>query len=121
VLILRRLNAPPVLPQAAGLGAILTVLAFTMSAVEAGSIRAGGCTYGTTYGAGAVNCVLRSGPLQDPYVRTVPESHDEAENQRAAERDRRWGDRCRPVIVQDRYGVPRYTYAAPGCEFGVLQ
>jgi hypothetical protein len=24
-------------------------------------------------------------------------------------------------VFQDRYGVPRYEYAAPGCEFGVIE
>ena len=28
---------------------------------------------------------------------------------------------ARPVVHQDPYGVPRYEYAAPGCEFGVIQ
>jgi hypothetical protein len=30
-------------------------------------------------------------------------------------------DRCRPSVRQDRYGVPRYHYAARGCEFGVIE
>jgi hypothetical protein len=28
--------------------------------------------------------------------------------------------RCRPTFRQDKYGMPRYVYAAPGCEFGQL-
>jgi hypothetical protein len=38
----------------------------------------------------------------------------------AEARDRRWAERCDPVIRQDRYGMPRYTYGAPGCEYGRL-
>jgi hypothetical protein len=34
--------------------------------------------------------------------------------------DHKWEERCRPTIAQDRYGVPRYQYAAPGCEFGII-
>lgn len=34
------------------------------------------------------------------------------------ERERRWVARCRPALRQDAYGVNRYVYAAPGCEFG---
>ena len=30
-------------------------------------------------------------------------------------RDRRWVERCQPVIRQDRHGMPRYSYGAPGC------
>lgn len=29
-----------------------------------------------------------------------------------------WEERCKPVIKKDRYGVRRYSYAKPGCEFG---
>jgi len=65
------------------------------------------------------SCVTIDKALGDAYVRRVPEPFSEADRSRAAERDRRWVARCRPVIVQDGYGVPRYRYAAPGCEFGV--
>jgi hypothetical protein len=47
-----------------------------------------------------------------------PRQMTEQERAESAERDRRWVDRCRPMIRQDRYGVDRYHYAAPGCEFG---
>jgi hypothetical protein len=36
----------------------------------------------------------------------------------SAQRERDWIARCRPLIRQDRYGVSRYRYVAPGCEFG---
>lgn len=65
------------------------------------------------------NCVTRSGPTGDPYVRLVPEPLGEAEKARLAVRDRKWLARCHPVIEHDRYGVARYRYSAPGCEFGV--
>jgi hypothetical protein len=70
---------------------------------------------------GSFNCVTRKGPAGDPYVRLVPAPQGEAEQARIIDRDHRWQDRCRPVIAQDRYGVPRYRYAAPGCEFGVVE
>ena len=34
------------------------------------------------------------------------------------ERERKWVERCRPVVRQDAYGVGRYVYAARGCEYG---
>ncbi len=36
----------------------------------------------------------------------------------AIERDRKWQARCRPVIRKDEFGVSRYFYAKPGCEYG---
>jgi hypothetical protein len=92
------------------------VLALIWSAAYADGIVAGGCL-----GSGALNCAVRWGGAGDPYVRQVPPPIDEVEKQHAAERDKKWEQRCRPTITQDRYGVPRYQYAAPGCEFGVLQ
>jgi hypothetical protein len=64
----------------------------------------------------ATNCVTRYGVAGDPFVRPVPRSNDRA---RAEQRERRWVTRCQPTIKQDRYGVARYHYAMPGCEFGV--
>jgi hypothetical protein len=52
-------------------------------------------------------------------VREVPQPRDAAGRALARQLDRRWVERCRPIIEQDRYGVPRYHYAMPGCEFGV--
>jgi len=56
----------------------------------------------------------------DPFIRKVPQPRDAAERARAKDEDRRWVERCRPTIHPDRYGVPRYHYARPGCEFGVI-
>jgi hypothetical protein len=70
---------------------------------------------------GSVNCVFRIGPAGNPYIRTVPQPETEADKARAAERDHRWLERCRPIVAQDRYGVPRYHYFAPGCDFGVIE
>ncbi|HMG77042.1 MAG TPA: hypothetical protein VK591_00055 [Xanthobacteraceae bacterium] len=51
----------------------------------------------------------------------MPEPKDEIEKARATERDQKWLQRCRPIVAQDRYGVPRYHYAARGCEFGIIE
>jgi len=92
-----------------------------MTAVS-GATYAAGIAFGGCVGGGAsLNCVVRWGEAGDPYIRTVPPPADETERTRAAERDRKWEERCKPVIAQDRFGVPRYQYAASGCEFGVLQ
>jgi hypothetical protein len=34
------------------------------------------------------------------------------------EREARWVERCRPMLLRDAYGVGRYVYAARGCEYG---
>jgi hypothetical protein len=52
------------------------------------------------------------------YVVQVPEPASAALADEAKERDRLWVARCNPTIKQDAYGVRRYHYAAPGCEFG---
>lgn len=65
------------------------------------------------------NCVTRSAPVDDPYIRVVPQPRDAAEQARANQEDQRWVEHCQPTIHQDRYGVARYHYARPGCEFGV--
>jgi hypothetical protein len=117
VLIFRRIKASLASRLAACIGATLTFVVITSSAAHADKLYVGGCVGG--WGAG--NCVLRIGPAGDPYVRLIPEPGSEVEKARAAERDRLWMSRCQPVVAQDRYGVPRYHYAAPGCEFGVIE
>jgi len=67
----------------------------------------------------AMNCVTRSAPAGDAFIRTVPQPRDGADRARASEQDRLWVERCRPTIHPDRYGVARYHYTRPGCEFGV--
>ena len=106
--------------SAARFGAAATLSAITLatiwSAAYADGMIVGGCV-----GSGAINCVVRWGEAGDPHVRLVPEPTNEADRALSAERDHKWEERCRPTIVQDRFGVPRYQYAAPRCEFGVIE
>ena len=95
----------------------VVTLAVIWSAAYADGMALGGCVGGT----GALNCVVRWGEAGDPYIRIVPEPTNDAERTRSVERDRKWQQRCRPTIMQDRYGVARYRYSAPGCEFGVIE
>lgn len=95
----------------------VVAVATLCSVAYADGVAVGGCIGG----ARSLNCVVRWGDAHDPYIRTVPQAADEVERTQAAERDRKWEARCKPTIAQDRYGVPRYQYAAPGCEFGVIQ
>jgi hypothetical protein len=101
--------------RAAYAGAALMLPFVTLAYAD--TLYVGGCV-----GApGAVSCVLREGPAGDPYVRAVPQPGNEADKARATERDQKWLQRCRPIVAQDRYGVPRYHYAAAGCAFGVIE
>jgi hypothetical protein len=103
--------------SAARIGGAVALSIVTWTSAGADGIAAGGCI-----GAAAtLNCAVRWGSPGDPFVRLVPQTFDEAAKAAATERDRKWMDRCRPVITQDRYGVPRYHYSAAGCEFGVIK
>ena len=66
----------------------------------------------------SVSCVTtwRSGVV-DPFVRELA-PRSEQEIAESKEREQQWRARCRPTIQHDRYGVARYVYAGPGCEFG---
>ena len=67
------------------------------------------------------SCVTswRRGDL-NPHIIGVPQPVSEQERAEMRQRERQWVARCRPVVRQDEYGVPRYSYAARGCEFGKL-
>jgi hypothetical protein len=99
--------------------AFLSVATLTVicSAADADGMAFGGCVGG----GGSLNCVVRWGEAGDPYIRVVPQPVTADEKNQSAERDHKWEQRCQPVIAQDRYGVARYQYSAPGCEFGVIQ
>jgi hypothetical protein len=54
----------------------------------------------------------------NPHIIAVPQPGSDDDRATAAARDQRWVERCRPVVRQDQFGVPRYHYSAPGCEYG---
>jgi len=99
------------------LGGAVMVVALSSAPLTVTPAKAGGAWVGACVGnwwSGGV-CVEQwsrgYGSLH--HLRPTPE--DDAA---AAERERRWAAHCRPVVKQDALGVPRYQYAAPGCEFG---
>jgi hypothetical protein len=116
VLTFRCVSAALASRSAAGIGAAVLLSMTAFVSARADTLIVGGCTWAH----GSANCVMHKGVAGDPYVRQVPQL-TEAEKARAAERDHKWIDRCRPVIQQDVYGVPRYHYSAPGCEYGVIE
>jgi hypothetical protein len=111
-----------VLLSAVALLPMMTVITLmTWTAANAQDQRAAGGVSNTSCVGGftTFNCVTRWGPAGDRYVRVVPRPVDEAEKARLVARDRKWLERCNPIVERDRYGVGRLRYAAPGCEFGV--
>ena len=99
-------------------------LALSAVLVTEQAASAGGALTGSCLGSGrSVMCSIQWGELSGgiPHIIKVPRPATEEELAEARERDRRWADRCQPVIRQDRYGVGRYTYSAAGCEFGRLE
>lgn len=70
---------------------------------------------------GSVSCAAQWGPRVDTHIRRYYPPRDEQLEKEAAARERRWVARCRPALTEDRYGVSRYQYTAPGCEFGKTQ
>ncbi|MEA2907234.1 MAG: hypothetical protein QOI12_4621 [Alphaproteobacteria bacterium] len=96
----------------AGLAALLA-LAFAL----AGSAQADGIRKVTCYGGRhSVNCV-ETWQRWTPQPPAPPTAEELAQ---ARERERQWEARCRPMLRQDNFGVARYVYAAPGCEYGKL-
>lgn len=114
-----RYAAAPSNSRSAARNSAALVLALTASiaaaAAQAGEISSTSCI-GEWW---SFNCVTQWRQGIDPYVRIVPEALDAAERARIIAADRKWFSRCRPVKTTDMYGVARYRYAAPGCEYGV--
>jgi len=70
------------------------------------------------YSYGAAHCV-RQYRYNDPGNSGIKHYAEPAEEvTEAREREKAWEARCRPTLRQDYYGVNRYVYAAPGCEYG---
>jgi hypothetical protein len=76
--------------------------------------------YGGVSGSGTSDggCVEIHRELTNPYLIHIPAPQSEKDIADTATRERLWEARCKPVIRQDQYGVRRYRYAAPGCEYG---
>ena len=59
------------------------------------------------------------GPMDNnAYLLRSPATGDAVLIDAANEQERLWQARCRPTVQQDMFGINRYAYAAPGCEYG---
>jgi len=99
----------------AQIGATIVLSVTTLTSAYAGSVVNLNCVAGTR----SFNCVAQLATAGDPYIRTVPEALGEMQKSLVAARDRKWVARCHPVAEHDGYGVARYRYTAPGCEYGL--
>jgi hypothetical protein len=102
-----------------GVAVVLSIAATASAAVT--SAIAGGVGDVSCLGSApkSFNCAGRWDMAPgDVYVRLVPEP-GEAQKAALKERDRKWLAHCRPVVERDDFGVARYHYAAPGCEYGI--
>jgi hypothetical protein len=78
-------------------------------------------TSSCVFGFGTANCV-RQYRYNDPGNSGIKHYGEPAEElAEARDRERAWEARCRPTLRQDMYGVSRYVYAAPGCEYGRIR
>jgi hypothetical protein len=102
----------------AGFGALATLmLPILPSPALADSTRTLNCVGA----AGSISCVAtRRGGVANPHITQVPAPVSEQDTAEQERRDKAWQARCKPVIRQDQFGVPRYIYAAHGCEYGRL-
>jgi hypothetical protein len=80
--------------------------------------NANGYGGGSSSGYSNGGCVEIRRELTNPYVIQVPQPQGDREVADTAAHERQWRDRCHPVLRVDAYGVQRYHYAAPGCEYG---
>jgi len=110
-----RVEAPSASSSATHIGAAIILLVINLTSAHAGGVIDLNCVGGGK----SFNCVAQWATAGDPYIRVVPDTLGEAEKAHATAQDRKWLTRCRPVIEHDGYGVARYHYSAPGCEFGI--
>ena len=99
----------------APIGAAIVLSAITVTSAYAGGVIGLSCVGGGK----SFNCAAMYATAGDPYIRTVPDGLSESDRAQAAARERKWQARCHPVIERDSYGVARYQYASPGCEYGL--
>jgi hypothetical protein len=95
------------------LGSLLLVL--EPSSARAGGVVSTNCVFG--FGSAACVRIWRKG-VSNPHVIDVAGASSHDEKVESAERERLWVARCQPEVQQDNYGVSRYKYKEPGCEFG---
>jgi hypothetical protein len=99
----------------AHVGAVIVLSAITLTSAYAGGVIGLSCVGGGK----SFNCAAMYATAGDPYVRIVPDGLSDSDKAQAAARDHKWQAHCHPTIERDSYGVARYQYSSPGCEYGL--
>jgi hypothetical protein len=103
--------------------ALVAAVAAMLSSAQPGLAEAG--QHNCVHARGIWSCSDTWNPEEKgggfPKVIHPPAPSGDRETAEADEHYRKWLDRCRPVVKDDKYGVGRYTYAAAGCEFGRIR
>jgi hypothetical protein len=97
--------------------AALAAVLIGASAAQAGGVETGDCIFGRH----GFSCAHTWRHLTNPYVIHIAPPATDEEIADARERDRQWRNRCHPIVKQDARGVSRYSYSAPGCEYGKFE
>ena len=101
--------------HSAGAGLFALAMLASSSSANADWTITGSCVGGW----GMRNCVVNQRDFpRDPHVRPVRGFDTPEASQESFKRDSKWLAFCKPVVVRDGFGVDRYVYAKPGCEFG---
>jgi hypothetical protein len=71
------------------------------------------------WGAGIASCTyLENTNGGGAKIVRVPRPTSAEDVADAEAREAAWMKRCHPVVIPDQFGVGRYHYSAPGCEYG---
>jgi hypothetical protein len=98
-----------------GLAAVAATLISLSSAQAWSGIGSEDCLF-TRWGTSCTHSWRRG--FTDPHIITVAPARSEEEIADFNLRDRLWRARCKPVVRQDADGIARYSYSAPGCDYG---
>jgi hypothetical protein len=106
----------------AGLATVGGLAAFMLAAAPAPALAQRTWSTSCVFIYGSISCTStrRRGPV-NPHIVTAPDVLSDKERAEIERRDKQWEARCRPELRRDEFGVQRYVYAAPGCEFGRLE
>jgi len=77
-----------------------------------------GNTVSCVQSGGSMTCITSGHSQSIPSIMHIEVPDDAHERAGRTAREQKWISRCTPVLRQDKYGVGRYHYSAPGCEFG---
>ena len=101
----------------------LTLAALLVTFAPTETLAGGSANVSCARAGSSVNCTANwnGGAGGFPLIVQIPSPRMEREQAESAERERRWAERCQPIVRYDRYGVGRYFYAAAGCEFGRVE